>query len=1223
MIRNLYAILLGLLCLFRISNAHGQAQVNNWTYGAPVNYLYSPGTLYNSYEKTNLNPSGTVANNTGYLAWADKSDGELKIASVFNQLSQGDEFATGKPPITTGYKTYTSPSMFEYEGDAYVSFMTINNYNQHFLQILRININGTTELTTNINLLNKPSGVAIAAAKVGGTGGQDAVAVVMTDLATKQISVLCLRNSNPPGVKAQFHTINIINGSIQIGQQTEYSPSACNYGPGRVGIAWAGNGNHILNVGVLTVDTAGSMSFSLKKTYATESSDNTPVLLRGPLESEISLFWKGNGNQNLTQGMFTESDYTLQRKLIQRSGSVIISNNAPAVFYSGDLENYIMYVGTDKNQFWKLKATNYRGASAAVSVPSAQYWNFSAPKPTDYENETASFKNHSTITSSLNPSAISINGTSYLAWVEGTKVYTGWSRGQFTSDESIGREHMIVYPTNEETYSPPSVFSRKGVPYVAFVDANNIGRIIIRRMLSKSLVGYYHYYEGYDDRTVLESYIDLANIPNIGSANIALSFASSSNDTNVLVVTNLDTKQILVGKIACRTSNLPVGSPWIWRDVDSFYIYKNPVPIGHTTDYYASACSADTSNVLIAWAGTGNKFLNLGLCTTNPANGASQVVLKRTYTNETTDEAPLLVKEGKGNIALYWNGQNNTNLNVGTFTLQDYTLRQKAVIAATGATISASGTPAVLQTNELCRTVLYIKSGTGGELWKFKGVNYEYANWMGRLLNPNLKFKQITLPGSINAGGAQPTKCDPDFHFGPYLSDSYKKSQIFTVRDQLYKHGARYLDLLLSTNTKSSDAVQTINDYQETKLKTGFSMGYENYFYTCNGEPFDQVLTDVQEFLDNNPNEFVVIKVSMVSSTNGMLKSEYFVPFGSVTTYFPRDTVLGVHNVYAANRALEAAVNRPNRLNRLLTPAYANETLQDLGEYPISKLLGKMIVVDGRFGSNVVNNIFPLINYYRQGYVPLTNSPQAADSAYEYSKFFGISGNSWDYVGAGPLGIINTFNRAQAALTYDNLQAPYDRIATYGRWLNRRYKDSVITNINPIHMVSSAMLHDNANSFEYNTHSSRYLVSRISDWRYSSLTKPSRCFTIAAFEQFSSWMTDAVIDLNLWRNPAPNSANMARRTNLENGEDENRMLGMGDANYGQQVLQVSPNPAGAHFDLTVQQAADIIITDMQGRAMVTRRVEAGLTEIDCRHWNPGIYLVRNTNTGEVVKLLKL
>lgn len=71
-----------------------------------------------------------------------------------------------------------------------------------------------------------------------------------------------------------------------------------------------------------------------------------------------------------------------------------------------------------------------------------------------------------------------------------------------------------------------------------------------------------------------------------------------------------------------------------------------------------------------------------------------------------------------------------------------------------------------------------------------------------------------------------------------------------------------------------------------------------------------------------------------------------------------------------------------------------------------------------------------------------------------------------------------------------------------------------------------------------------------------------------------------------------------------------------------QRMLLSPNPATERFTLSVQQPANITVTNLQGQVILMRRVETGQTIIDCSGWSTGLYLVRNNNTGEVLRFSK-
>ncbi len=115
-------------------------------------------------------------------------------------------------------------------------------------------------------------------------------------------------------------------------------------------------------------------------------------------------------------------------------------------------------------------------------------------------------------------------------------------------------------------------------------------------------------------------------------------------------------------------------------------------------------------------------------------------------------------------------------------------------------------------------------------------VKADNSQWM-RGLNDSLRFSDIVIPGSHDAGMSRTDHCTL------FVKSEWDKTQQLSIADQL-KAGSRYFDIRL--------------DYDHGSLVT--------YHRTdgvgCNGEKLDNILSGVASFLRKNPKEVIILKFS-------------------------------------------------------------------------------------------------------------------------------------------------------------------------------------------------------------------------------------------------------------------------------------------------------------------------------------------------------------------------
>lgn len=111
-------------------------------------------------------------------------------------------------------------------------------------------------------------------------------------------------------------------------------------------------------------------------------------------------------------------------------------------------------------------------------------------------------------------------------------------------------------------------------------------------------------------------------------------------------------------------------------------------------------------------------------------------------------------------------------------------------------------------------------------------VNINTKNWMNKLKN-DVKLSEINIPGTHDSG----TKIS-DFYFSS-ITDRFSKCQNLTITEQL-NSGIRFLDIRLKESNKD--------------LLVYHGMIKQNLI-------FDKVLLSLKNFLNNNPTEFILLRV--------------------------------------------------------------------------------------------------------------------------------------------------------------------------------------------------------------------------------------------------------------------------------------------------------------------------------------------------------------------------
>ncbi len=139
----------------------------------------------------------------------------------------------------------------------------------------------------------------------------------------------------------------------------------------------------------------------------------------------------------------------------------------------------------------------------------------------------------------------------------------------------------------------------------------------------------------------------------------------------------------------------------------------------------------------------------------------------------------------------------------------------------------------------------------------FPGIeeDNEYPNktWMGDLAATSKKstLKRMVIPGSHDAASYSIPRHK--------LGSAIGKTQNLSIREQLFC-GIRFLDLRIASSAKS-------NKYSKSNSKSGVSI----YHGCLKGCSFEEVLSEIREFCNDYPTEFVILHV----------QAEHGIPFSA------------------------------------------------------------------------------------------------------------------------------------------------------------------------------------------------------------------------------------------------------------------------------------------------------------------------------------------------------
>jgi len=283
----------------------------------------------------------------------------------------------------------------------------------------------------------------------------------------------------------------------------------------------------------------------------------------------------------------------------------------------------------------------------------------------------------------------------------------------------------------------------------------------------------------------------------------------------------------------------------------------------YATDYMPSLCSLSMDFVGFAITRLSDKH---PLFFTYKVDDAT-VDAEYTFTQAVSEEAPVLYRRPGDNVLhLLWASLDNT-ISQASFTI-DFSKIQISKLTNDDNKMKSKFAPAIFPFNNLFSGIIWIGADKN-EFLLGRALAYNYNSWMGDLLNDELLFKEISLPGSDNA------VMTPDDFRNKFISratefldkeinqcsECNSVFQALSLEEQL-DVGVRYLQTnLMSTDFKTIFGEKTTSGYVEN---VNFIQDVPLPGRCFGGTDFKDILEIIQEFLEKNEEEFVILNIEEI-----------------------------------------------------------------------------------------------------------------------------------------------------------------------------------------------------------------------------------------------------------------------------------------------------------------------------------------------------------------------
>jgi hypothetical protein len=78
---------------------------------------------------------------------------------------------------------------------------------------------------------------------------------------------------------------------------------------------------------------------------------------------------------------------------------------------------------------------------------------------------------------------------------------------------------------------------------------------------------------------------------------------------------------------------------------------------------------------------------------------------------------------------------------------------------------------------------------------------------------------------------------------------------------------------------------------------------------------------------------------------------------------------------------------------------------------------------------------------------------------------------------------------------------------------------------------------------------------------------------------------------------------------------------VGIAAHSPSNWSIFPNPAATTFTVQAQHRSDLLVFDLRGQNIAALQLAAGLNQIEVHEWTPGVYILRDSYSGETTRLV--
>lgn len=322
-------------------------------------FAYAKGFLYDdpneesTWEKTNASPTVANFNNYIYIGWQGLDNRvNLTMVGRTDYLDFSDSLVNVKKKITLDDSTAYPPALVVVDNRLILLYV---KKGARLLEYLVIDTAGSIHYNTGSPIDLTPyvpqvAGVinGISAAKYDEGHFLGAITFKAVQSQNNELLALTFRLNNRDKL--------FIDNVFPLPEVSNYMPSVCYVEENVVGFGITTKSGAHPRFFAYHVDKD---SIGVNFTNTDVSTLVAPFIYKKESEEDIHLMWVDNEDKSIFEASFTLEDVEFKAYKLTNEVNNIYSKHAPIIFPFNDFYYGIVWIGTDKQQFWLAKALAY------------------------------------------------------------------------------------------------------------------------------------------------------------------------------------------------------------------------------------------------------------------------------------------------------------------------------------------------------------------------------------------------------------------------------------------------------------------------------------------------------------------------------------------------------------------------------------------------------------------------------------------------------------------------------------------------------------------------------------------------------------------------------------------------------------------------------------------------------------------------------------------------